>query len=75
LHQTGHFPTRSAFAALSRQSHQPLRFFHLAAVVASWRENGATDEPARAIPVRFESSPREMPGKKAIKAEQCLVGL
>jgi hypothetical protein len=45
-----------------------LRFFHLAVVVAPWRQagQGGGDVPARAIPVRFEPSPSvKKPGKKA----------
>jgi hypothetical protein len=50
-----------------------LRFFHLAIVVAPWREDAAADAldvPARAIPVGFEPSPTvKKPGKKATQAE------
>ena len=49
-----------------------LRFFHLAVVVAPWRQAGqdGADVPARAIPVRFEPSPTvKKPGKKATPQE------
>ena len=45
-----------------------LRFFHLAVVVAPWRQPGQEggNVPASAIPVRFEPSPTvKKPGKKA----------